>query len=341
MQRPGPLQELPLEHFLPPNPNLPRSPYKLGKGSKRPLSPGAPSTYSPAKRRILAVEGILSPESLKSPLSAAALYPTRFGDLARGPDSPARKLNFGLPKNHTESSPGSSTVVHSTPSSHTNATPTRTKSKSLAPSPVLLSKSTASALPALPSDGSEMDDYFSTPQPPRYNTRSSTSNTLPMMIPRELPPPPDRQSMHYPGFDVLPDTHIPLLRARSVSVEPLDMGSEPKRDKECCKENVAPRRRAKKAVTAPEAAELTRSGLLSPLGKQKEAERTGKAKSTPGTPNKTSTADRMASMTPTPRRKGPAATAVATPQERRQARRMLEDEADEVGGDEDTINAML
>ncbi|KAF7964469.1 hypothetical protein HWV62_7302, partial [Athelia sp. TMB] len=215
-------------------------------------------------------------------------------------------------------------------------------SKSLAPSPELHLKSTTSLFPAPPSDGSEIDDYFSSPQPPRHKTHSSTSSsaTLPTMIPRELPPPPDRQSVHYPGFDVLPDTHIPLLRVRSISVELSDPGNDPKRDKECCKENMAPRRRARKAVTAPEASELTRAGLTLPSGKQKEVERLVKAKSTPGTPNKTST-DRMASATPTTRRKGPAGTPVATPQERRQARRMLEEEADEAGGDEDMVNAML
>lgn len=147
MRRPGPLQDLPLEHFLPPNPNLPKSPFKLARGSKRPLSPGAPSTFSPAKRRILVVEGIYSPESLKSPLSSSIQSPARFADLVKGPDSPARRLDFGLPKNHSQSSAESSTAVNTPASSLFEAslgltTPTRkSTANSLAPSPELVHKS--------------------------------------------------------------------------------------------------------------------------------------------------------------------------------------------------------
>lgn len=344
MRRPGPLQDLPLEHFLLPNLNLPKSSLKPVRGNKRPLSPGAPSTYSPAKRRILAVEGILSPESLKSPLSAAARSPARFADLARGPDSPARKLDFGLPKNHAQCSPGSSTAVNSTSSfdSSLDLTPTRHKSStnSLAPSPELPPKSIpiASSSFVSPNDVSEMDAYFSSPKH-RYMTRSNT--TLPLMIPRELPPPPDRQSVHYPGFDVLPDTHIPLLRARSISVEPTDPATESKRDKECCKENTAPRRKAKKTTTAPDASELSRAALMSPLGKQKEIERMGKARSTSATPKTTSIEELLGTITPTLRRKGLGVTSAANHQERRLGRRVLEDEVDEVGGDEEMVEGML
>jgi hypothetical protein len=358
MRRPGPLQELPLEHFFPPNPNVPKSPLKLWTGGKRPLSPGAPSTFSPAKRRILNAEGIFSPETLKSPVSLMARSPARFADLVRGPDSPARKLDFGLPKNHSQSTAGSSTVINSAASSQFEddvlTTPTRTSSNTsintLAPSPELLPKSASAPIASSSSlllDGiPEMDDYFS-PHPRHSAVHPSY---IPTMIPRELPAPPDRQSVHYPGFDVLLDTHIPLLRARSASVDWADFGTDLKRDKEGCKENVPPRRKAKKAATAPNSSELTKAGLLSPGGKQREVERIWKAKSTPATPKKLSVGGWDGTVTPTPRRYGPglvhdltspSRTTPVNLNERRERRRMLEEEVDEAGGDENTIDDAL
>ena len=70
MQRPGPLQELPLDRFLLSNPNL-----SAIKSNKRPLSPSDPTLFSPAKRRILNEEGIFSPEkSWKGPLAPRVLW---------------------------------------------------------------------------------------------------------------------------------------------------------------------------------------------------------------------------------------------------------------------------
>lgn len=344
MRRPGPLRELPLEHFLPPNPNLPKSPFK--SGNKRPLSPGTPSIFSPAKRRILDAEGIFSEKNLKSPLSAsssrALRSPARFGDLARGPDSPARKLDFGLPKNHSQSSAGSSTIINSAASSQfedaLDKTPTRTSfasTSTLAPSPELVPKSSSAPIASSSAvsldDTFELDDYFS-PRPQHPTTRFSG---IPTMIPREIPPPPDRQSVHYPGFDIQPDTHIPLLQARSTSVDSTDSDNESKRDKEAIKENVPLRRRAKKAATAPTSLESTKAGLLSPVGKDKM----GKSRSTPGTPKRLSLGDPETNMTPTPRRHAPAGMRSST--ERIDRRKRLEDEVDEVGGDEDTVDEML
>ena len=288
MRRPGPLQDLPLEFFLPPNPNVPNSPFKLGKGGKRPISPGAPSTFSPAKRRILNAEGIFSPETLKSPVSVRARSPAHFGDLVRGPDSPARKLDFGLPKNYSQSTAGSSTVVNSAASSQFDTvlmTPTRPSSAStniLAPSPELLPKSTSTPISSSSSflmlnDTPEMDDYFS-PRPCHPATRLSST---PTMSRRELPPPPDRQSVHYPGFDVLLDTHIASLCARSSSLDSADsVGADLKQEKEGCKENLPPKRKAKKVTTAPTSSESFRAGPPSPCGK---VEKMGKSRSTPVT----------------------------------------------------------
>ena len=347
MRRPGPLQDLPLEHFLPPNPNVPKSPFKLARGSKRPASPGAPSNFSPAKRRIFDAEGIFSPETLKSPVSASARSPVRFGDFSQGPDSPARKLDFGLPKNHSQSSVGSSTLVNSAASSQFDAamldvTPKRTSSAStnrLAPSPELPSKSPSAPIASSSSlslhDTPEMDDFFSP------YSRHSTAHTdaVPTMIPRELPALPDRQSLHYPGFDVLPDTHIPLLRARTASPGSTDSGVEMKRDKEGSKENLPPRRKTKKAVTTPDSVELTK-GVLSLDAKQRVIEKAGKSRSTPATPKKPGLGEQELIVTPTPRRHGPRLRDLASPyrtmpasrqKERKERRMALEDEVDDNG----------
>lgn len=190
-----------------------------------------------------------------------------------------------------------------------------------------------------------MDDYFS-PQPHRSAARSST---IPTMIPRELPASPDRQSVHYPGFDVHPDKLIPLFSALSAA-DSSELYSEIKRDKEGCKENLAPRRKAKKAVTAPDGSELTIAGLLSPAGKQREVERIGKSRSTPATPKNVKVGEQQ-TVTPMPRRHGPAllrdldspsrVVPNITQKERRERRRMLEDEIDEIEGDEDVVDQML
>jgi len=168
------------------------------------------------------------------------------------------------------------------------------------------------------------------------------------MTPRELPAPPDRQSVHYPGFDIFLDTHIPLPRARSASIRSVELVSE---SKQGCKENLPPRRKAKKAATAPNSSELIKTGLLSPDSKQRDVERMGKSRSTPVTPNRRSLRPREGNITPTPRGYGsgfardlasPYRTTPASIQnERKMMRRLLEDEADKAGGDDDVADDML
>ncbi|KAG6833949.1 hypothetical protein H0H87_007960 [Tephrocybe sp. NHM501043] len=85
MPRPGPLQELPLDHFLPPS---------LAPAS---LKRTGDVLFSPAKRRILNEEGIYTP---KSPLRTT---PARFLDILAGPSSPAKILDFGSPKQASSS----------------------------------------------------------------------------------------------------------------------------------------------------------------------------------------------------------------------------------------------
>jgi len=86
--RPGPLRELPLERFIDvpfrPVPATPR------QAHKRPLSPGTPNLFSPTKRRILAQEGVFSPEkTIKSSIAPS------YRALVIRDQGPARKLDFG------------------------------------------------------------------------------------------------------------------------------------------------------------------------------------------------------------------------------------------------------
>jgi hypothetical protein len=177
-----------------------------------------------------------------------------------------------------------------------------------------------------------MDDYFSSPH--------SLSAIL-----RELPPPPDLQSAHYPGFLIHQDTHIISDRERSLSVEPeSDPGSDTDVDKDGHKENVAPRRRPRKPVEPPSPSDLNPTLL------KKEMERHGKARSTPATPKKNpmSVGAREGPMTPTPRRPGsgarlmlpsPGMTPVVREKERLERKRVLVVEIDEDRGeaDEDAV----
>jgi hypothetical protein len=70
------------------------------------------------------------------------------------------------------------------------------------------------------------------------------------------------------------------------------------------KENVVPRRKARKAVTAPATADM-KSALLSPEAKKRELLGLGRAQSTPATPKKSASslsAQRDSAHSPTPRR---------------------------------------
>jgi hypothetical protein len=72
----------------------------------------------------------------------------------------------------------------------------------------------------------------------------SSSSAIPFMIPREIPEISDRQSIHYPGFDIHIDTHteLPSTRRRAQPDSTLQM------DLDITKENLAPKRKAKKTA---------------------------------------------------------------------------------------------
>ena len=89
--RPGPLRDLPLERFIDvPFTSVPTTPRRT---HKRSLSPGTPSLFSPTKRRILAQEGIFSPEKTIKSSIAPSDRAVVIHDVLR--QSPALKLDFG------------------------------------------------------------------------------------------------------------------------------------------------------------------------------------------------------------------------------------------------------
>jgi hypothetical protein len=319
MPRPGPLQELPLDQFLSPNPNLPFA-SKL-RPNKRPLSPGGPNLYSPAKRRILNEEGIFSPEkTTKSPISSRGT-PAHFTDVLSGPSSPARKLDFGVPKHSIKGVGASSTAA-------LDKTPARPASLSnrLAPSPELKPKTRSSC----PGDY-EMDDYFSMPN----CSSSSHSSAIHIPVPHEMPPPPDPQSVHYPGFRVHSDTHN--LTPVDDDLESLSLFDN---NKDGQKENLPPRRKPRKVATAPNTD--LKSQLFSPDAKKREVEKLGRAKSTPVTPKRLAGGDgQEPGDSPTPRRlvvglaqAVTSSTPRAKERERREMRRALQDEVDDADEDQ-------
>ena len=89
--RPGPLRDLPLERFIdvrvPPIPATPPRTYK------RPLSPGTPNLFSPTKKRILAQEGVFSPEKTVKSFIVPSDRALVIHDTLR--QGPARRLDFG------------------------------------------------------------------------------------------------------------------------------------------------------------------------------------------------------------------------------------------------------
>jgi hypothetical protein len=219
MQRPGPLQELPLERFLPTCPS--NFPSKSVRSHKRPLSPGCPNPYSPTKRRILNSEGVFAPEKTsKTPMSLGKASPARFGDVLASSASPARILDFGLPKN-----------LGGEPAKCLFSTRTQIPSrKTLISSPELQYRR-VSPVHHLSSGVIANAEV------------SSTSSTQPAAVPiimsREPPPLPDPQSIHYPGFVVFQDAHI--------TIHPADFNPERVSDTETHpdlpKENIPPRRK--------------------------------------------------------------------------------------------------
>ncbi|KAJ6539561.1 hypothetical protein B0H19DRAFT_1179597 [Mycena capillaripes] len=305
-RRPGPLEELPLDLCLPPNPNLPQ------RTNKRVHSP---SLFSPTKRRILAEEGIISPGALKSPIRVSAFPVGRDS----GGDSPAKKLDFGLPKN----SPASARLPHNAPTSATEFHMMRLTRPNTTLDAFTPSTSTS---PVHVDDVQEMIDYFSTPS---EGISSRLARGAVLQTPRDIPPPVDPQSIHYPGFVVFQDAYTVTGPAITIDVDAM---SSPQKEPE--KENVQPRRKPRKSATAPTSSDL-KTRLTSPDA------RLAKANSTPCTPGRSLAGERLNSTTPTARRpeviltRDTRLTPKVQDMERRELRRRLVEEVDDVLNDDE------
>ncbi|KAI0720276.1 hypothetical protein C8T65DRAFT_634005 [Cerioporus squamosus] len=338
--RPGPLQEMDLR--LVPVPT-PRATPSHSRPNKRPHSPTVGSLDSPAKRRLKAVEGYTTPR-LKSPLSAssnsARFAPAHFHALLQGPGSPAVRLDFG-------SSEASDTTVCEAPrgsgsgSGTPRRSPRRTPSTRTRRSPRLFAppapgsppRSTGPANPG--QTGVEVD-------PDSAAIRASRPS--PLLIPREVSPP-DRQSIHYPGFDIYQDPYTVIPVARSPDTSGVDSTF----DKEDDKENRAPRRKSSRKTddpVTPSEKAWVKAGLVSPCAILKRSVK----KPMPTSPHPKHVTDYLANLlSPTQRTLrpvvSPAATLVgATPgrtplgkEERRQMRRAMEEEMDYVDGEDELV----
>ena len=211
------LVDIPLERLQQPvfdDPNLP----DLRTGSKRSRSPSlARSIFSPAKRRILEQEGLFSPsQSLPypstNPHSLRSLHgsflhafdnskhpsPAGLGDVLPSPPGDPRVPVLPPSRVSRRVSPRLSTTPQSrslpTPTTPTRTSPRKTRSQTTP---------TSSTTPVSPS------------QRARHTSTTPSSSPKMTMVPREMPPPADRRSVHYPGFDVHQDTHVALPCTRS------------------------------------------------------------------------------------------------------------------------------
>lgn len=128
------------------------------------------------------------------------------------------------------------------------------------------------------------------------------------VVPRELPPPPDRSSIHYPGFDVHYDTHL-------LVAPPCDMVSSPSRaetgqsDSDADKENtvVTPRRRIKKAVKMVPSIKSKAAAVKGSSAESDGQKMAFVIKSVPSTPRKglCANANAVAVVPKTPTRRSP------------------------------------
>ena len=223
------LADLPLDLILNPNSNYPtrtlNRPTSL-TGSKRSRSP---SLAHPAKRRILQQEGLLlTPRSrLRASTStqSLSLSPRALlhasGTPKHLPDPSLAKANTTLP-----------IPIYPDPLDLSSPRESRRTSARLTASPNSKSSSSAATTPTRTSARKAH------PQTTTASDSSSSRHVRHTMIPREMPPPPDRRSVHYPGFDVHQDTHIALPCTRSMTRAREEAARV--QEGEAAKENVRP-----------------------------------------------------------------------------------------------------
>ncbi|KZT72564.1 hypothetical protein DAEQUDRAFT_762853 [Daedalea quercina L-15889] len=287
-----PLQDLPLEQFLLPNDNI-ASPNRV---IKRPLSPGGPSRRSPAKRRILAIDGACSPQKSSenhdpsSPRSRRSSRRLSAG--LKGADSPSKKLDFSRLS-------VSMTVEKDMRQEATFATHPQAAGFALAPSPELrlnsgnlLSPTTAPRTHVTSYEGDVLHMHVVVPAVVVVGQPSTEPSTGPLMsqfTPHDIAVP-DRQSPHYPGFDVYPDGDINGKNTecsyQDMNIDTYATADDSQLDlvamrREAEKENIQPRRmRSSMGPPAlPGEAAWAKAGLLPPTACKKLQDVRGRPKS--------------------------------------------------------------
>ncbi|KAH7930705.1 hypothetical protein BV22DRAFT_1191066 [Leucogyrophana mollusca] len=333
MRRPGPLKDLPLSQFLPAGRNGPTNVnhFPQPRSNKRALSPSRLSIFSPAKRRILNAEGIYFTSKTPETPNHNPSSP-RFHDFFSGQTPPGDAVQ-----------PLAGSSASNTQANSNCVTPPKSRRSSARISP--RGKSTRQ------SSTSSCVMYDDTP-PNASLLRSSRSQAsqgipVPTVITREMPLPPDRQSRHYPGFDTYQDTQITLTHPQ-VHPSQSDIGEIEhiteggKADKEAYKENVAPRRKTKKAGSA--SSSLLKAAVLAPDAKG-GLDKVNKALST----SETLTDDLATGEwnKSTPRRSTPSAgfgqpshtPRTVTPADRRERRQQMIAEVDDAGHFDEDLDA--
>ncbi|KAH7105443.1 hypothetical protein BKA62DRAFT_389810 [Auriculariales sp. MPI-PUGE-AT-0066] len=219
------LGDLPLSEYIPAD--------AAHAGTKRHHSSPAKTPFmSPHKRRMLAVDGLISPN--KTPLSRTHLEPNEAVFA-----SPARRLDFAaLSLRSVPPSPSKAMDTDDNPFS----TPRPARSASgasgsratkLAPSPEL----------TLASCSSRAVSWV-----PRLSPSAPTARVLDFYASDEY-----HTSAHYPGFDVAidvlqPAAHFPTPTRASSGLQSQD--NQAAEELDGTKENVAPRRKVKKPKTS-------------------------------------------------------------------------------------------
>ncbi len=228
MSRPRPvLADLPLDLILNPNSDHPdrslNRPTSL-TGSKRSRSPSlAHSIFTPAKRRILEQEGLIL--TSRSRLRASTSTHSLSRALLHAPDNPKHLPAPSLAKGDTPLP----IPIHPDPLDLPSSHEPRRVSPRLSTSPNSKSCSSATTTPTRSSPRKAH---------PQASSSSSSRHVRHTMVPREMPPPPNRRSVHYPGFDVHQDTHIALPCTRSMTRAREEAARV--QEGEAAKENVRP-----------------------------------------------------------------------------------------------------
>ena len=243
-------------------------------GSKRSRSPSlARSVFNPAKRRILEQEGLFTPaqshpsssmipHSLRSPHGAflhafnnpkrpMGISPAGLGDILPSPPGDPDALVLPPARVSRRVSPRLSSTSQSkslpAPTTPTRMSPRKTRSQA-----------SPNTTPKAPSRRS---GHTSTPSSPMPATKLT-------MVPREMPPRPDRRSVHYPGFDVHQDTHVALPCTRSRARAKAEAARLQTQEGNSAKENVRP---VSVAIAMAKSATLTKAKVKGDVAPRRSA----------------------------------------------------------------------